>query len=133
MTDIQFIPANMKFLEIVKEATFDNWPSGRNRVQCRFWVEKNGKRGWRVGKQTTGKPKYSRYSLGPAAIGIQENGKTYILQIIPEYGVIAIQSHDFMDPPPAEGERWIDREKSPEYYAELKQAIETAQEAASIS
>lgn len=50
----------MKFSNPRTEATIEDWPHGRKRVTAKFFVETN-KRGSRVGRTTTGKPKYTTY------------------------------------------------------------------------
>lgn len=82
-------------------AEFADWPNGRNRVKCRFYVEHDLKRGFRVCRQTTDKngqwckPKMHTYaSLSCIVDG--SDGKTYILRSVPEYGMICVDRHDFM-------------------------------------
>jgi len=50
----------MKFSNPRTKATIEDWPSGGKRVTAEFYVETN-KRGQRVGRVTTGKPKFTVY------------------------------------------------------------------------
>src|SRR5258708_1693573 len=76
-------------------AEFTDWPlGGSKRGSCKFWIE-HGRRGWRAGRQTTGKPKYHTYS-GQAAIVDGSNGRTYLLQVAAGYGFISVYASDFM-------------------------------------
>jgi len=50
----------MKYSNPRTEAVVEDWPHGRKRVTARFFVETNS-RGSRVGRVTTGKPKYTTY------------------------------------------------------------------------
>lgn len=59
------------------EATIEDWPSGRKRVTARFYTETN-KRGQRVCRVTTGKPKKSTYSDRTAIVN-GDDGRTYVL------------------------------------------------------
>lgn len=91
-------------------AEFDDWPSGRDRVKCKFYIEHDAKRGWRVCRQTTDKhgkwckPKTKTFS-GMACIVDGSNGKTYILQLAQAYGFVTVSRHDFMDADPKELDR----------------------------
>lgn len=76
-------------------AEFDNWPSGGKRVPCVFQVH-HDKRGYRISKTTTGKPKYTTYS-GQCAIVDGSDGKIYLLQVAQDFGFIKIMRHDFLD------------------------------------
>jgi len=60
-----------------KEDTIDGWPHGSRRVTAVFTHEKN-KRGERIGRQTTGKPKYSRY-YDRICLVDGSDGKTHML------------------------------------------------------
>jgi hypothetical protein len=99
---IMQLSETLTFTNARLEASFDDWPSGANRVQCRFYVEHNEKRGYRVCRMTTDKagnwckPKERTYG-GPCAIVDGSDGKTYILQIAKLYGFVSIIRHDFMD------------------------------------
>lgn len=76
-------------------AEFSDWPSGAKRVNCVFAVEQ-GKRGYRVTRTTTGKPKTNTYG-GRAAIVDGSDGRTYILQESGLYDFIKVSASDFMD------------------------------------
>jgi hypothetical protein len=82
-------------------AEFNDWPiGGSNRGQCRFAVEDGGKKGYRVSRTTTNKfgswcnPKYTTYG-GAACIVDGEDGRTYILQQVTEWGAVKVWQHDF--------------------------------------
>ncbi len=60
------------------ETIVRDWPSGSRRVEARFWVESN-RRGERVCRVTTGKPKRSTYAQR-AVIVDGDDGRTYFLQ-----------------------------------------------------
>lgn len=106
-------------------AEFTDWPSGRNRVQCKFEVEHNEKKGYRVVRTTTDKnglwckPKADTYN-GKAVIVDGADGKTYILQNVPMYGFIKVSRSDFMS------EGTVHQSSDPEAYAALKAIIEAA-------
>ena len=83
------------------EATFSDWPlGGSKRGTCTFKVEKHPKRGFRVGRTTTGKTKYDTYSPRVAIVD-GSNGRTYILSGT-VYGFIKISTSAFMDAPKEE-------------------------------
>lgn len=80
-------------------ATFNDWPLGGNkRGTCTFTVEIDPKRGHRIARQTSGKPKRGTYSHR-ACIVDGSNGRTYLLSDTgPSYGgFISIRRSDFMD------------------------------------
>lgn len=113
-------------------AEFPDWPMGGNkRGPCKFWVEWHAKRGWRVGRQTTGKPKFHTYS-GQAAIVDGSDGRTYILQVAAGYGFIKVSRSDFMDASgwrssdPTKQDSAVFNENDPELYAELLKLIVAA-------
>jgi len=95
------LPETLTFSNPRSTAEFNDWPSGRDRVQCKFYVEHDAKRGYRVCRQTTDrdgkwcKPKTMTYS-GLCAIVDGSDGKTYILQIAAMYGFVSVWRHDFM-------------------------------------
>lgn len=104
-------------------AEFNDWPlGGSKRGRCVFNIEYAPKRGFRVTRTTTGKPKVKTYG-GQACIVDGSDGRTYILQKAPmQYGFITISRSDFMD----EGTVWPDG--NPESYAELDALIREAQQ-----
>lgn len=60
-----------------REAEIPDWPHGRKRVTARFYIEKN-RRGERVCRVTTGKPKCSTYA--PHCVIVDgEDGRTYYI------------------------------------------------------
>lgn len=75
-------------------ATFNDWPSGSKRVTCVFNIEHHPKRGYRVTRTTTGKPKTNTYG-GRAAIVDGSDGRTYILQCAGMYDFIMVSASDF--------------------------------------
>lgn len=103
------------------EATFDNWPlGGTRRGQCRFFVEKNA-RGARVGRITTGKPKYTTYrSNEDVCIVDGDDGRTYILQDVKIYNFISVTRSDFMT------HDSIHKSSEPEKYEEVLNLIRQA-------
>src|SRR5690242_15360668 len=79
-------------------ATFDDWPSGRNRVKCEFRVE-TGRGGVRVSRRTTDKngvwckPKYTTYAK-KACIVDGSDGNTYVLRWSDQYvSAVTITDH----------------------------------------
>jgi hypothetical protein len=78
------------------KAEFTDWPlGGSKRGACVFLVHRD-KKGYRVSRTTTGKPKFTTYN-GQACIVDGSNGRTYILQIAALYGFIKVMRSDFMD------------------------------------
>lgn len=72
------------------KATIEDWPSGRNRVLAEFWIESHPKRGERLVRQTTGKPKLQTYSQRVAIVD-GSDGRTYALEET-AYGFVTIVS-----------------------------------------
>lgn len=60
-----------------KEDTIEGWPHGSRRVTAYFTHESN-KKGERIGRQTTGKPKFSRYYQQIRLVD-GTDGKTHLL------------------------------------------------------
>lgn len=95
------LPNDLTFSNARSTAEFDDWPSGRDRVKCRFYTEHDQNRGYRVCRQTTDKkgawckPKTTTFS-GLCTIVDGSDGKTYVLRIANEYGFVSIYRHDFM-------------------------------------
>lgn len=75
-----------------KEAVFTDWPSGSKRVTCTFKVEAN-KRGERIARTTTGKPKVTTY-YDKIRIVDGDDGKTYMLAESKNYKMISVLSHN---------------------------------------
>jgi len=69
------------------EATIENWPYGRKQVTANFEVEAN-KRGERVKRTTTGKPKATTY-YAKCRIVDGDDGRTYVLAQT-EFGQIVL-------------------------------------------
>ena len=112
-------------------ATFTDWPLGGNkRGECRFAVETHPKKGHRICRVTTGKPKYSTYA-GPSAIVDGSNGRTYLLQRIDIYGGVKVMRSDFMDATSDLGTNssTFYRDSNPEQYNVLRQLVDKANEA----
>ncbi len=66
-------------------AEFTDWPSGSKRVSCVFQVHAEGRKGERVSRTTTGKPKFTTYGKKMRIVD-GSNGKTYLLQYTEDYG-----------------------------------------------
>lgn len=78
-------------------AVIENWPmGGRKRAICTFQVERDINRGYRVRRETTGKPLYTTFG-GIAVIVDGSDGKTYILQYTKDFDCIRILTGGFMD------------------------------------
>ena len=71
------------------EATIKDWPHGRNRVTARFWIESHPKRGERVCRQTTGKPKKLTYSKRFAIVD-GDDGRTYLIYDTSPYSFLGV-------------------------------------------
>lgn len=85
----------MKFTNPRLHAEFTDWPLGGNkRGSCVFHVENGGKKGFRVGRTTTGKTKFHTYHR-QCAIVDGDNGKTYILQLALNFDFVTISRSDF--------------------------------------
>lgn len=95
----------MAFTEPRHRAEFDDWPSGKHRVKCRFYTEHDARRGYRVCRQTQDKdgrwckPKATTYG-GPCIIATGSDGRTYILQMT-VYSFVSIHRWDFMSASPS--------------------------------
>lgn len=92
----------MKFANPRQTLEINDYPiGGSNRGQCKFEIEHNPKRGYRIVRTTTNKhgqwckPKTSTYG-GRAVIVSGEDGKTYILQMAGVYDFIIVWKHDLM-------------------------------------
>lgn len=77
----------MKFVNPRNEASVENWPHGSKRVTALFFVETN-KKGSRIGRCTTGKPKYTTYHKKMVIVD-GDDGKTYAVGST-EYGQIVV-------------------------------------------
>jgi hypothetical protein len=90
----------MQFSNPRREASFDDWPSGRARVACKFWIESDPKKGERVCRQTEDKhgrpckPKKTTYSLRCAIVD-GDDGRTYTLELN-RFGSVRIGSSDMV-------------------------------------
>lgn len=67
---------------------------GDKRGLCVFAVHRHKKKGYRVSKQTFGKPKYTTYS-GQCCIVDGEDGRTYILSNSKFGGMVSVWRSDF--------------------------------------
>lgn len=90
----------MKFSNPRTFAEFENWPIGRDvRGRCKFEVESDSKRGYRVAKTTTNqhgiwcKPKKDTYA-GMTAIVTGDDGRTYILKEV-RNDCVYVLDHNF--------------------------------------
>lgn len=74
---------------------FDDWPlGGGKRGRCEFRVVTDPKRGQRVERTTTGKPKVTTYS-DLAAVVDGDSGRTYLLHYGAQYGrCVTVMSSD---------------------------------------
>ena len=111
-------------------ATFSDWPLGGNkRGECKFFTEHKPNKGYRIGRITTGKPKYNTYSQAVAIVD-GDNDKTYILcQSPPVYGnSIGIYRSDFLSAEEKElgHANHISERSEPEKYQELLKLIQEA-------
>lgn len=85
----------VKFSNPRLRAEFGDWPyGGSKRGKCVFAAEFKEKKGWRVGRTTTGATKFTTYS-GPVAIVDGDDGKTYILQSGNMYKAVTVSRSDF--------------------------------------
>lgn len=111
-------------------AEFNDWPlGGSKRGYCKFAVEPATKRGVRISRVTTGKPKYTTYA-GKSAIVDGSDGRTYILQRIDIYNGVKAMRSDFMDAQliPGQQSSTAYRDSQPELYNELIALITQANE-----
>ena len=131
----------MPFTNPRLRAEFDDWPSGRDRVKCRFEVLPRDRYGVRVSRTTTDKsgrwckPKLTTAGQqaaivdgadGKTYILVERDGKTYIL--VERTGGVHVSSHDFMDAPALPGcsGAYAFAGHAPELYKELLALIEQA-------
>lgn len=111
------------------KAEFDDWPSGRDRVKCKFEVEYTPKKGYRTSRTTQkdGRwcaPKYDTY--GDKTVIVDGNdGRTYILKYVATIGCISILDHNFKTDSNQGWDVW-NNNKTGERYAELMAIIEAA-------
>lgn len=109
-------------------ATFGDWPLGFNaRGTCTFVVETHPKRGQRVLRTTTGKPKASTYS-DKCCIVDGSDGKTYLLHYSKLYEAVSIYQSDNQHNAHfgRAGDHYVSRSAEPELFAELLTLIENA-------
>lgn len=78
-------------------ASFSDWPmGGSRRGNCKFAVEHNPKRGYRISRTTAGhNPKITTFG-GKVAIVDGSDGKTYIVQHAGQFEFINVWRSDFM-------------------------------------
>lgn len=114
----------VKFSNPRRHAEFNDWPSGGKRVNCVFNVESHPKRGERVSRITTGKPKYTTYH-DKCAIVDGDDGKTYILTLVGYMSMVAVYRSDFMMANEAMGglSSSVFMSSKPELYSELKALV----------
>lgn len=102
------------------ELVIEDYPIGGNkRGRCRFFADHDAKRGARIGKITTGKPKFTTYAKR-VAIVTGDDGRTYILRDVNEYGFVDVSRSDFKT------HESVHRSSNPERYAMLMALIESA-------
>lgn len=102
------------------ELVIEDYPlGGTKRGQCRFYVDKNPKRGARVGKVTTGKPSFTTFA-NRAAIVTGDDGRTYVLRDVKDYGFVDVSRSDFKT------HESVHKSSSPERYATLMALIDAA-------
>lgn len=112
-------------------AEFNDWPSGRDRVKCRFEVLPRDRYGVRVSRTTTDrhgrwcKPKLTTAGQRAAVVD-GADGRTYIL--VERSGGVHVARHDFMDAPALPGcsGAYAFQNFAPELYQELLALIEKA-------
>lgn len=125
----------VKFSNPRIKAVFSDWPlGGAKRGQCTFEVQDGGKKGFRVGRTTTGKTKWNTYG-GRAAIVDGDNGKTYILQQVPPvYGNwIRIDASDFKNASDIGRQHSVWEKDDPALHAELLALINEANKQVNLS
>jgi len=61
-----------------QEAVIEDWPIGRKRCTATFVVEDGGKKGQRVARTTTGKPKRTTYYQRVMIVD-GDDGRTYVI------------------------------------------------------
>ena len=84
----------MKFTNPRTHAEFTDWPlGGTRRGRCVFGIEYKPKKGWRITRTTTGKPKLGTYG-GQIAIVDGDDGKTYLIQRAGQFDFISIHGSD---------------------------------------
>jgi len=76
-----------------KSTRIENWPSGGKRVTATFEVEAN-KKGERIARTTTGKPKYTTYNKTMCIVDCEDDGKTYLLGLSTHVEMITVFSSD---------------------------------------
>jgi len=107
-------------------AEFDDWPMGGNkRGRCVFQAEHHPQRGWRIGRTTTGKTKWSTYDAGVAIVD-GSNGRTYLLRDTGVYGFIKISRSDFLDAQAHEigHDPYVFPDRDPELFRQLMALIQ---------
>lgn len=99
------------------EATFQDWPLGGNRRgPCRFFTEYHPKRGYRVGRITTGKPKFTTYHPASAIVD-GDDGRTYILAHAQACHFVTVYRSDFFQ------HETVHQSDEPDRYADLVEMI----------
>jgi len=72
-----------------RQAVIPDWPSGNERVQALFSVERNHILGERIARITNGKPKRTKY-YERIRIVDGDDGKIYLLGLTIDFGMIVI-------------------------------------------
>lgn len=113
----------MQFSNPRLSKVIEDYPSGGKRVACTYQVKNDYKKGYRVSRVTTGKPKYTTFS-GPACIVDGDNGKTYILRVISQIGCIDVLRWDFLSATEEMGiTAAVFADQEPEKYQQLMQLV----------
>lgn len=103
-------------------AEFGDWPlGGSKRGRCVFQVERS-KKGWRVGRTTTGNPKYTTFH-GFTAIVDGSDGRTYILASAKDFDFVQVYRSDFFCADQLGRDHSIFKSSEPEYYQELHKML----------
>ncbi len=77
-------------------AEFTDWPlGGSKRGYCRFYMEHSPRRGWRAGRVTSGKPKFTTYCQQGCFVD-GDDGRIYLLEDTGGYGFVSVMRSDFM-------------------------------------
>ncbi len=106
-----------------REAVIENWPlGGSKRGTCTFKVETTPKKGERISRTTTGKPRYTTYSQLWCVVD-GSNGKTYLLSYNGQYGSVSIMSADMQHCATTEElgfDHYVSASSQPERFNEMR-------------
>ena len=76
-----------------KEDSIADWPIGRNQRATAVFAHESNKRGQRISRTTTGKPKVSTY-YDLICLADGSDGKTHLVGYSRDYGMLAVMSAD---------------------------------------